>query len=1172
MPRPRDGRPGGDGVITATEMYLYLRECVEVDADGIGYRQTPGLWPLKKHDKGEFIHLVPGHSLNLPPAPPLDEANNPWRGLQSYEESHAPLFFGRSRFIATLAGQVRERPLTIVLGASGTGKSSVVKAGLLPNLRSREPGAWQIPVPFRPGKSPLASLAALCLPGERGNPDAVAGRLAAARSDPDALTARVSVWANSSAGASPPPRLLIVVDQFEELLTLCWDAGERERFLLLLGHAMAAWPERLRIVLTLRSDFEPQFANWRMQKDWMAGRVTLPAMTLDEYRKAIEGPASVKVLYFKGKSSSQAFIDRLIGDVANTPGALPLLSFTLSELYRRYSSGRSDDRSLSEEDYEALGGVGGSLRNRADAVFSGLPSDAHRRTMRQVMLRMVSVEGGELARRRVLEIELDYGSSEENDRVREVLHRLTTERLVVRDDDEDGLPYVEPAHDELIRGWPLLLRWSHENAEALQLRRRLSPASYEWGKGQGAPWAFGEPRLAVLYRISKSTDNWLNLAETKFIRFSRRLRLAVTGGTIMTTVLVLAIVASLVWRANARRTVAIRSIHDLSETAIATFLAMDKEGLLNEASTRGLRKRILHDATTRMGLIARDLSDDPETLRFLAEEYIRLADQLNQTADSADALTSYRLALGSLEQLGKSTSDNVADTLRVAFVHNNIGTVLDDLGEAKQAGAERLNAKAICEPLSRRRPEDIECQRLLSAIYGNEANDLAAQGRHAEAMEVTRKAIDIETRLARNKEHPRYLWFLMNLSTSWSTLANLMEQSGDAPSTTLEARTRALDLIEEAVASYFDSRNIPARFEFLSALGRRRNQLASSLETAGKSDEALVQNLLAERATMEALGAYKQETSAATSNHQILQKINSVRGQRSELLGRRVNTIAAFRVFADAAKLALRPDPLYESNPRYCLSIIESLIHKATLVSREGEGEGAIEAGALVSEITDQIFGTLFSTGDLAKAADFAEGFGQLTGSPNAALVARWLERCASAAKGDKSIDESRRAASARAYLAKAKEALKAVIDDPANQPTEIIHEVAWLLLTAGEKDLRDAARARVLVEAALQREPDNGDYWNTLALAHARQRQWEQAILAESKALPRRGGGNGYDFYLLAWANSELGKVSEASKFLSKAEGWRAANAGNYGPDLDALREETRLAIESATSAPKTR
>ena len=126
-------------MITATELYLYLRGIVEEKAEGGGHRQTPGLWPLKKHDKGEYIHLVPGHELNLPPAPELNEANNPYRGLQSYDEEHAAVFFGRSEFVRKLAERVVGQPLTTVLGASGTGKSSVVKAGLISLLRATEP-------------------------------------------------------------------------------------------------------------------------------------------------------------------------------------------------------------------------------------------------------------------------------------------------------------------------------------------------------------------------------------------------------------------------------------------------------------------------------------------------------------------------------------------------------------------------------------------------------------------------------------------------------------------------------------------------------------------------------------------------------------------------------------------------------------------------------------------------------------------------------------------------------------------------------------------------------------------------------------------------------------------------------------------------------------------------
>ncbi|HKI17952.1 MAG TPA: hypothetical protein VKA15_08725, partial [Isosphaeraceae bacterium] len=593
-PRAAPGRAGGDGVITATELYLYLRGCVEDGAEGDGYRQTPGLWPLKRHDKGEYIHLVPGHELNLPLAPELNEANNPYRGLQSYDEEHAPVFFGRSQFVKKLAERVAEQPLTIVLGASGTGKSSVVKAGLLSYLRATEPAAWQILPPIRPGKSPLASLASLTLPGQ--DTDDLGTRLAEFWTDPEALATRVGAWA----AREPAGRLLLVVDQFEELITLCWDAGERDQFLRLLERALAAHKERLRVVLTLRSDFEPQFAHTPLQDRWMSSRIVVPAMTLDEYREVIEGPASVKVLYFQGKASSQEFINRLIGDVANTPGALPLLSFSLSELYRRYLERRGDDRSLREDDYERLGGVGGSLRNRADEVYDELPDDDHRRTMRNVMLRMISVEGVELARRHVPDDELVFENPEENLRVQEVIRRLTEARLVVEGKESDDQPYTEPAHDELVRGWDRLRDWTREGLGTLQLRQVLSPSVHDWCADResdpGKLW-HANPRLALLatelgmpYNWGKyfvrrirgslghgaavvpASTTWLNRDESRFVTQSLARKHRTTSNIAGTTLAVFAALLGLTLWAFRERGVALKN----------EGIAIEKEGIAKE--------------------------------------------------------------------------------------------------------------------------------------------------------------------------------------------------------------------------------------------------------------------------------------------------------------------------------------------------------------------------------------------------------------------------------------------------------------------------------------------------------------------------------------------------------------------------------------------------------------
>lgn len=210
--------------------------------------------------------------------------------------------------------------------------------------------------------------------------------------------------------------MVLTIDQFEELVTLCQD-HERKRFLGLLAAAVQAQPDAFRLIITLRTDFEPQFTRKEETEQgaladlWPAARYIVPPMDIEDLRQVIEGPASVQVLYF----DPPELVDDLIKEVIQTPGALPLLSFTLSELYVKYVQSGRDDRVLSGVDYKALGGVVGSLRNRATEEHDRLPDDAHRLTMQRVMLRMVAVEGSELARRRVALNELDYPTQEEND-------------------------------------------------------------------------------------------------------------------------------------------------------------------------------------------------------------------------------------------------------------------------------------------------------------------------------------------------------------------------------------------------------------------------------------------------------------------------------------------------------------------------------------------------------------------------------------------------------------------------------------------------------------------------------------------------------------------------------------------------------------------------------------
>ena len=532
FPPAETGKPAGDGVITATELYLYLRDRVEIATETRAIRQTPGIHCLKKHDKGEYIFLTPGHALNLPPAPPLDVSKNPYRGLQPFEEKHSKLFFGRTELIEKLQNFVKTHPLTVVLGASGSGKSSLVKAGLIPQLRKEKTEKWYFLPPIRPGKTPLPAL------------NHALKKINLPEVDPQNpqhnLGMSIDVWAKKF----PNYKLLLFIDQSEEIITLCQNESERKEFFQEILTAINTHRDKLRVVLSLRSDFEPQVrdaglkffptvlkkevgnTDTELKKRWSNGRFIVPGMTRAELRQAIEKPAEARVMYF----NPHDLVEQLINEVADMPGALSLLSFALSELYLKYlkrqwdaeNGGITIDRALTQEDYQALGGVTLSLTQRADEEYQALvqKNPAYSQVIRHVMLRMVALGGGELARRQVLLSELEY-PPDKNSLVKEVIERFSTARLLIEGQDAEGNPYVEPAHDALVRGWEKLLMWKQEEEESLLLQRRLTPAAEEWKIQQQPRFLWnGNPRLDLLKKELNSQDNWLNKLEAEFVERS----------------------------------------------------------------------------------------------------------------------------------------------------------------------------------------------------------------------------------------------------------------------------------------------------------------------------------------------------------------------------------------------------------------------------------------------------------------------------------------------------------------------------------------------------------------------------------------------------------------------------------------------------------------------------
>ncbi len=407
-------------------------------------------------------------------ASPLDE-RAPYRGLSTFRPEDAAVFFGREREAEALVNRLRIQGMVAVVGPSGAGKNcSFVQAGVIPNL----PAGWRT-LTVRPGAQPLTTLRArLAKEGFVLPPDA----------DVVALAESIRQWVTHG-----PEVLLLVVDQFEELFTLCSDGDERMTYAELVANLGRSADESVRVVVTLRDDFLIRADEMVALRERLAlglQLVTTPAAE-DLLRIVIE-PARRSGYAFDDAQLPSEMVQAVVGQ----PGALPLLSFTASKLWELRDR---QARLLPKKAYEAMGGVGGALAQHAEQTLETM-SPPEQKLVHEAFRRLVTAEGTRaiLSRGELLEVLGDRPAGEA------MLEKLIGARLLsasegvaatVATTDAPATPgstdQIEVVHEALLGAWPRLVRWRSEDAEGARLRDQLRQAAQLWaarGKPRGLLW------------------------------------------------------------------------------------------------------------------------------------------------------------------------------------------------------------------------------------------------------------------------------------------------------------------------------------------------------------------------------------------------------------------------------------------------------------------------------------------------------------------------------------------------------------------------------------------------------------------------------------------------------------------------------------------------------------
>ncbi|HEY8145158.1 MAG TPA: protein kinase [Kofleriaceae bacterium] len=481
----------------------------------------------------------------------LAEGESPYPGLTAFQESDADRFFGRARDVARMVARVRESPLTAVVGPSGVGKSSFIRAGVVPALKASGE-TWETIV-VRPGRSPLSALASVLQPMHSSSRTDVHQRmaeheslLARLRAEPGYLGTLLRSWARQNGC-----KILLFVDQFEELYTLVPQAAERAAFVACLAGVADDAATPLRVVVSMRSDFLDRVSEDAAFLDELGrGLLFLSAPDRAGLREALVQPLEM-VGY---RCESDRMVDAMLAELDATAGALPLLQFAAGKLW----DGRDRPRRLlTEAGFQAIGGIAGALAAHADEVLSAMAPAAQRLT-RAVLLRLVTPE----RTRAILDMGELHQIAPHGDEVKRVIDQLVHARLLVVQKRGDSGASAEIVHESLIDRWPTLRRWLDEGQEDAAFVEQLRTAAQQWdarGRPPGLLWRGEAMEEAQRWRrrtqreLPRREEEYLTAVFALASRASRVRRIGVIATMTALALIAGGAVVALVWIRQAER-------------------------------------------------------------------------------------------------------------------------------------------------------------------------------------------------------------------------------------------------------------------------------------------------------------------------------------------------------------------------------------------------------------------------------------------------------------------------------------------------------------------------------------------------------------------------------------------------------------------------------------------